>query len=71
MASNPDSPASPVAQASETFEQVVRQHCGLTKRETAAIASLKGQRASGSFDADQAWKDADALFASPLAAGVA
>ncbi|GAB2620139.1 hypothetical protein [Novilysobacter erysipheiresistens] len=63
-----DQPAHPFAQTSESYQITGTQHSGLTKRESAAIASLQGQRAGGSKgDPEQvgklAWADADALFA--------
>lgn len=61
-------PAEPSVQATESFTHATDRHAGLTKRETAALASLKGQRAGGSTAssaevAKLATTDADALFA--------
>ena len=59
-------PAAPSVQAIEAF--ITEQHEGLTKREKAALVSLKGQRAGGSTAtsaevAKLATADADALIA--------
>lgn len=71
-----DQPAHPFAQTSESYQITGTQHSGLTKRESAAIASLEGQRAGGSKEGSEqvaqlAWADADALFSTAGKAGAA
>lgn len=39
---NRESSAQPFAQTAESFQHVTTQHCGLTKRESAAIAAMQG-----------------------------
>ena len=76
MSTEGNEPAAPSTQAIEQVTHATQQSAGLTKRESAAIASMKGWRAGGSKEdpekvAELAWADADALFAASGKGGAA